>query len=273
MSGQIQRLIAERVPWWIRAGFGGAFLEAFGVTMDLAQQTLLTGLGQTRPLTAYPENLGLIGADRGIRQYPNEPVESYRMRLAKWRQIKRHAGSHYGEMLNLQPYFLPGQIPLLRIVHQAGDGSVAVWHTLTPAGAYSVRYKTPSNWNWDDVPEKWSRFWLIVDVSGLTPVYRNHWDDGSLYDFARLYWDGYYTSAVWDDVVSIVNDSKAAHSTLWGVILATGPRTFQPGDTATTDALGATSLPVGNWGSAINPTTGHPSRLYSAAFPYDLGQG
>jgi hypothetical protein len=271
-AGKLQGFLAGIVPWWLQGPNAGAFLESIGLTLDLANSTLLDGLRGAQPLKCFLDALPYIGADRGLRRYPTEPSQSYRRRLAQWRQIKKHYGSHYGEMINLQPYFLPGRLPLMRIVHQAGDGSTAVWHTLTPNGNYLVHHATPSNWNWDGVPAKASRFWLIIYVSSVGSDAAAY-DDGTTWDDGSTVWDGHLTSAQVDDIVEIVNEAKAAHSMLWGVILATTGASFLPTATATTDANGATSLPVGNWGSAIDATTGEPSRLYTAAFPYDLGQG
>jgi hypothetical protein len=276
--GRIQRYVVDRAPYWIRNGYGGKFLQALGLTLDTAQATLLHALRQTRPLVAFSDALDYLAADRNIRRYPTEPEESHRMRLARWRQIKRHAGSAYGHMINLQPYFLPGPLPRIRIVHQSDDdgviGPVSMWHTLDPDGTYSVHAESPSNWNWDDQPEQWSRMWCIIDVSGLSTVGAAQWDDGIAdYDDGVTVWDGYLSSAARDDIMSILNEDKGPQAIWWGLILATDPDSFDPTSTAVADVNGATSLPIGNWGSAIDPSTGLPSRLSTAAFAYDVGQG
>jgi hypothetical protein len=273
-AGKFQKFLSEKVPWFLQDPNGGAFLEALGLTLDNGVQTLVTGLRQFNPLLAFVDNLPYIGNNRSIRRYPTEPVQSYRVRLQRWRQIRHFVGTHYGQMISLQPYFLPGALPRIRIVHQMGDGSRCTWHTLNPDGTYEVYRAIPSNWDWDTFAEQWSRFWVIIDVSGMSTAGAAQWDDGIAdYDDGVTVWDGYLTGAKRDDIVAIINDSKAAHSTLWGVILATDPDSFDPTSTAVTDVNGATSLPIGNWGSAIDPVTGLPSRLATAAFAYDVGQG
>jgi hypothetical protein len=271
--GRIQRAIVEgyngRAPYWITSKFGGVFLQALGVTLDNAQASLLHGLKQTRPLVALESSLAYLEADRGVRRYPTIPLAAHRERLKKWRQIRHYAGTHYGQMISLQPYFLP-VVPRIRIVHQMGDGSCATWHTLDAEGVYTRQKITPSNWDWDGIPEWWSRFWVIIDVSGMT--YNGAtWDDGTEWDDGVTVWDGYLSEAQRDDIVAIINDSKAAHSVLWGVILASDPDSFDPTSTAVTDPDGWTSLPTGNWGYAIDATTGLPSRLPTALFAYDIG--
>ncbi len=273
-AGKFQKFLSEKVPWFLQDPNGGAFLEAFGLTLDNGVQTLITGLRQFNPLLAFVDNLPHIGNNRSIRRYPTEPVQSYRVRLQRWRQIRHFVGTHYGQMISLQPFFLPGLVPRIRIVHQMGDGSRCTWHTLNPDGSYEVYRAIPSNWDWDTFVEQWSRFWVIIDVSGLSTAGAAQWDDGiAKYDDGVTVWDGYLNSAQRDDIVAIINDSKAAHSTLWGVILSTDPDAFDPTATAITNADGTTTLPQGNWGSAIDPVTGLPSRLSTALFAFDVGQG
>jgi len=270
-AGKLQAFIAGIVPWWLQNPMAGAFNEAIGLTLDLASETLLSGLRGSLPLRCFPDALPWIGADRGIRRYPNEPTSSYRRRCAQWRQIKRHAGSHYGQLINLQPYFLPTNRPVIRIVHQDGDGATATWHTLDAGGAYSYHRATPSNWNWDGATAQWSRFWVIVYVNGvgLAPTL---WDDGALWDGGSI-WDGYLTSDQISDIVEIVNEAKAPHSMLAGVILATDPNSFDPLTTSIPIGDGTTTLPTGHWGKSVAPFTGLPTRLATAIIAYDYALG
>ncbi len=270
--GALQQVIAKIPPWFARGRYGSAFLEALGLTLDVGTETLTRGLRQRYPLACEETSLSVVGGDVGIVRRGTETTESYRKRCAQWRQIKKHSGSHYGQMINLQPFFLPGTLPRIRIVHQMGDGSRCTWHTLNPDGTYEVHRAIPSNWNWDDVPAKWSRFWVIIDVSGLD--YNGAaWGDGTTWTDGSTVWGGYLSSDQRADIIAIINESKAVHTILWGLVFATDPDSFDPTSTAVTDVNGATSLPVGNWGSAIDPATGHASRLSTALFPFSLGQG
>jgi len=272
---KLQQAIVKRAPYWIRDGFGGVFLQSLGLTLDNAQATLLHIVRQTRPLVCFDDAIEFLSADRGIRRYPTEPPESIRTRLAKWRQIKRHAGSVYGHMINLQPYFLPGALPRIRVVHQSGDdgsGVVSMWHTLEPDGTYLTHVAAPSNWDWDGQIYQWSRMWCIIDVSGL-PYHGADWDDGTTWDDGVTVWDGYLSSAQRDDIMSILNEDKGPQAIWWGLILATDPASFDPLSTAVTAPDGSTSLPIGNWGSAIDPVTGQPSRLSTALYAFEEEQG
>jgi hypothetical protein len=179
--GALQQVIARIPPWFIRGRHGSAFLEAIGLTLDVSTETLTRGLRQRYPLACEEDSLSIIGGDEGIVRRGTETSESYRLRCAKWRQIRRHAGSHYGEMINLQPFFLPATLPILVTVHQAGDGSSATWHTLPPDGVYTYDRATPSNYQWDSSAYRWSRFWVFIqetaDMAAAGPAL---YDDGTV---------------------------------------------------------------------------------------------
>jgi len=275
--GRIQKAIATLVDagaWWLGAPNVARFHQAVGLMFDSALEGLMQGLLLSQPLGCDSSALPVLSFDRTLRFYPSESDESKRYRLSQWWQLHRQAGTHQGEMRNLQPYFLPGPLPRIRIVHQAGDGSSATWHTLEPDGTYSVYRAIPSNWNFDGVPSKWSRFWVIVYTTGLIPEAQPEWDGGQLWDGGSV-WDGLFNEEQIAAMVALVSgvEIKAAHSILWGFILATDPDSFDPASTAVVNADGSTTLPVGNWGYVINNITGAPTRLPSASFAYDLGQG
>lgn len=269
MSGyatRLQEFIAGIVSQWLQGPNTSTFLEALGLTLDTENATLLGGLRSMQPFLCFIDSLLDIGEERGMRRYPNEPEASFRLRLAQWRQIKAHAGSHYGEMINLQPYFLPAR-PMIRIFHQSADGKSSC-HTYTSAGVYSVDVNAPTVWNWDDTPSLWSRFWVVIYVNGIGSDAALY-DDGTTYDDGTV-WDGHLSADQVADVVAIVNESKAAHSILAGVILAPDPASFDPAVPITTDGNGATSMPQGNWRYATDMTTGHPTRLDGIALAFDL---
>jgi hypothetical protein len=193
------------------------------------------------------------------------------------------AGSHKAQLEQLQLYFSPAK-PTISMVHVSGLGAIATWHRvretditeLNPTGY--TRQRVASNWNWDstyyDVVNpgspnpnlRWSRYWCIIHANtlfGLTsPIVfgsANAYAGGSVYG-------GLFTAEQYADMVSVINDWKAAHSQLWGLIIATDPDSFQP------DGSGA-GYPDGTWGVIVDPYTGEPTRLNTALYPYDLGQG
>lgn len=257
-AGKLQQLISGLVTQWLQGPNAGAFLEAIGLTLDVQTQTLITGSRQAHPLRCFSDALPLIGADRGIKEYPTEPEQSYRARLARWRQIKRHTGSHYGQMLNLQPYFLPGAVPMIRIVHQDGDGATSTWHTLDSSGVYSWHRASPSNWDWDGLYDQWSRFWVIIYVDGIgddTALY----DDGTVYDDGHTVWGGHLTSEQIGDILAIVNEVSAPHMVCMGLLFVTDPAALDPSGTSVYLPDLSTTYPTGYWYTPANPVTGYPT--------------
>lgn len=265
--GAIQKLIGTIGPYYIHGKQIGGFLEACGFVCDSQVQTLVMGLRLGHPLTCDVSALPIIAPDRQIRIYPSESEASKRFRLSRWKQLHREQASHIGEMRHTQPYFMPYS-PMMRIVHQDGLGASATWHTLTASGEYQIHRATPSNWNWDNRPSRWSRFWVIIYAPQSfieTPRYGDgtRYSDGTRYASAA-------TQQMSRDLVDMILEWKAAHSRLAGYIVATDPASFDPTSTAQTSASGWTSLPVGNWGQPISPQ-GVRTRLPSAYWLHDTG--
>lgn len=267
--GLLQRTVGTVAPWFMRRFNVGAFLESVVFSLDVGLETLNQALSLTRPFQADTSFLTTLAFDRGILLYQAEPVSSQRTRLAMWHQLHRQRGTQQGELRNLQAYFLPGPLPLLRAVHQAGDGSSATWHELTPEGVYSWYRAVPSNWNWDDQPEKWSRFWVIVYTDTLCPAQPAQWNDAAAqtWDGGSL-WDGTFTSAQISAMVQAVTSWSAAHEQFSGLIFATDPLSFDPTDAIVVNPDGTSNLPDGLWGYSVDPVTGDPTRLSTAVFPY-----
>lgn len=266
--GAIQEFIARIGPWFLHNKNIGTFLESVAVTLDSSVLSLEQGLKLSQPLRCDVSALPVLSKDRSLRIYATEPTVSQRLRLARWLQLHRQRGTHQGEMRHSQPYFLP-DTPMMRIVHQAGDGSSATWHTLAADGTYSVHRSTPSNWNYDGATSKWSRFW-VVTYAPAAILSATHWDDGHHWDDGSV-WGG-VLATIAQDLVAMILEWKAAHSRLGAYILATDPASFDPTATAATLGDGSTTLPVGNWGSAFSgPPTVHPTRLGSAIWIYEDG--
>ncbi len=266
--GALQKFNYEIGPWFLKNRNIARFLEAVAVTLDTAETSLEQGLLLSMPLKCNSSALPVLSIDRAMRLYPSEPDASKRFRLSKWHHLHRARGTHQGELIHAQPYF-GADIPIMRIVHQAGDGSSATWHTLAAGGTYSVHRQTPSNWNYDGQTSKWSRFWWITYLpASLDSLI--HYDDGTLYDTTGFY-DGLALTQIATDLVAMALEWKSAHSRLQAYILATDPASFDPTATAATSPVdGSTTLPVGNWGTPVSSSGSH-TRLESAMWIYDAG--
>lgn len=293
-GGTFQNMFPAELPPYMRGKNLTTVAEAVGAQLDANAEQVLVGrmqssvfaggptrsregaarLADGRLIECEPFVLPVHSEQRDIRLYPTEGTLSKRIRLSRWRQIHAERGTHRGELHNLAPYFVDyfPVIPRMRIVHQSNEGTPsALWHTLDSDGTYSLHRSLTSNWNWDGVKAKKSRFWLIVyvDQLGFTqPVWdgAQEWDDGSI-------WDGLFTDLQIADIVALITEAKSAHSILWGVIFATDPASFDPTASIVVAGDGSSNLPGGNWGFTIDNSTGKPTRLQSATFAYDLGQG
>ncbi len=343
--GRWQAFLSRIVPRFLRGRFFGSLLEALGLTLDGATQSLLDGIRTRNPLLCEPDALPLIAKDRRIRLYPTETEASKRKRLAAWMDIKRLGGMARGIFVNLQPYFLPGALPIIRIVFQRGDGAASVWYTCDAAGNVERHIKIPSNWDFDGVTWKtiatvtdatnaspivyttgsnhglkegqWVkvagvvgnpaangtfkifdvtltsfkravagtggydhggtvavnyryRFWVIVGTAGTRVDGSTQYDDGHVYDGGQVY-DGIpFANA--RDIIAIINSSKRAATVMWGLIFTNNIAAFSPTATSAVLSDGSTTLPVGNWGHAVDPMTGLGTRPEYASFYKDLGQ-
>lgn len=270
MSRTFADLVRSMAPRWLQTRVSGTLLESFGTLIDTATSALVEGRNAANPLRCGTDSFPYLCKDRGIRNYPSEPDDSIRQRLTTWRQAARLKGSHRGELTQLQPYFLPDPPPICRVVHQNGDGTKSTWHTLDADGVYSTHRHEPSNWNWDGVDSKWSRFWVIIHGDGLSYT-QTEYDDGTNYDDGVTVWGAGPTAAQIADLVQLIQDNQAAHSWLWGILLVRGEGVLEPTSDSFTDPSGWSTHPAGNWGYSIDATTGLPSRDPSVQFLYDRG--
>lgn len=270
----IQKTVADLCVSFFRGSVGGRVFESIGAVGDMLIETQVIGMQQGDPLRCDASALPYLGRDRGIRRYPTESETSYRLRLAGWREAKRHWGSLIGQMRQLQLWFSP-QAPMIRAVHQPSDGSRAVWHTLDAAGVYTVHQQVPSNWDWDSLIHfphfgGWARYWIIVYTDALDPgslIDSSFWDGGDEYD-SHAIWDGLFSAAQIADMVSVLKEWKAAHSRLAGLIFAKDAADFDPTAAIVNLPDGSSTLPNGKWVFATDPDTGVPTRFASAIYAY-----
>lgn len=260
--------LMRRLPWYLQGPIGGRFKASFLFALELQVQTFREAILASRPTQCEPDALPHLARDRGITLFATEPEASQRQRLTQWRRLHQGRGRPFGVLKHLQPYFLPGAIPLLRIVSTSGGG-LTTWWTLHPDGSTTV-YRAPStNWNWDGHFSAYARYWVIVYLPGTTLDGDPGWG-GSTWSGSR--WGGTPTAAQIADIVAIIEEWGTPAATLWGVVFARDPASFDPTSTAVGLPNGSTTLPNGSWGQGTDPATGKPTRLDTAAYVYDLGE-
>jgi hypothetical protein len=291
--GRLQSLGARIATWYLGGKNIATFLEATNLTLDGAADAMLIGMRRSQPYRCTVDAFADLSKDRKIRLYPNESEASKRYRLAHWRQIRRTRGCHYGEMINIQPFFLgPGgatldgngvsYLPWIRTFHQSGDpgsGALSTCHTLDPTGAYSW-VRSAFQWNWDGNTSQWSRSWTVVYIPSNFATNFAIWDTKGSWDDGVSLWDG-VPSGLLDDLVSGVIEAKAPHYHFGGLIFTTlqptdsipgfvGSHPFDPTRSSwSANSDGSTNVPVANWASPVwtsGPSFGLNSRPSWATF-------
>jgi hypothetical protein len=137
------------------------------------------------PLFPY-DGLDLVGSERMLPRFPGEAHATYKTRLLDAWKIWRQAGTAGG-----------------------------IIHLFTRLG-FAITIRNNAEWNWDNHPENWSRFWVIIDdhpwVSDGLWQDPGVWDDGGTWD----------TNATPDQVRavrSIVRNFKAAHEVVPAIVI------------------------------------------------------
>ena len=104
---------------------------------------------------------------------------------------------------------------------------------------------------------------MIIARQGLGTFFADtpaEWDDGWEWDDGTL-WGGSPSAEQIADIVSAVREeAKAAHSSLWGVILVGQATDILATADPSTDPDGWTTHPQSNWATVLDPITGLPTR-------------
>ena len=282
--GTFQRAVTGALVAFLQDANVQRLLQSFGLVEDDAAESLAQGVRLSQPLRGDPSALPYLAHDRGIHLYTSEPEASRRYRLSRWWQTRRQFGTHAGELRYLLPAFYgwsASLLPRMRMIHVRPDG-LATWHTLDPQGASKSAITThetapytwthhAGNWDWDGITTAWSRVYLIIYMDQLGFPPQPNWDDGQPWDGGSL-WDGSLSDAQIGELVAAFSECHSAHSTLWAIILASDPTSFQPTSSIVVDPAGWSNLPDGKWYTTIDPVTGKPTRLPSCSVVYNRGK-
>lgn len=150
-------LLAQIAPPWLSRKWGERFLYAHGLIIDGLVEHALQAMKARFPDKGPDEALSVIGRDRRIRRGFSESADSYRVRLKRWLDDWRRAGSPFAILSQIRAY-LTGYDVRIRYVNDRGT-----WITLDPDGTFHVR-KLFGNWDWDGQfpATAKTRFWIII---------------------------------------------------------------------------------------------------------------
>lgn len=254
----LRRFLAPR---WLTEGEGGlvgytldSLKDAFVERVRLGLYARLPQNDPTGQTTAPTDALTAMGRDRREIRGMFDTDITYAARLRTWLDDRRRSGNPFMLMQKLAEY--TGPTPSFRTVDNSGN-----WYSRAADGTETALLKQ-ANWNWDDEPDRWSRFWVIVYPNGLWEIEDVDWGDGGDTVWgANQTTDMLGVSATQDHVVSLrhlVNDWKPAGTRCVNIIMAFDPDSFDP----------AAPEPDGTWGGwgTVEAGVRVPARLDTARY-------
>ncbi len=268
-----RHVVAEWAPDYMKGTWGLRLLESVGAVLNSLAVQVDEGRRAGNPLQCQEDALAYHSRDRQIELYATEPAASKRYRLSRWWQLHQRQGTHLGQMANLQPYFLPGTLPKIRVVHSDAAYLSSTWWTMNADGTVERYVKSPANWNWDGnnigSGQRWARSWIIIYTAGTAlDTSCARYDDGTVYDDGVTVYDGLSAQAS-ADLIRLAKSWKSAHEQVWGVALARDAASFDPTAVSTVNPDGTTTLPDANWLYPVDQFTNLATRLQSADWIYD----
>jgi hypothetical protein len=166
--------------------------------------------------------------------------------------------------------------PKILLVWQDGAAASATYVSIDSAGTMAWEVASPSNFNYDNRPTKFARWWAFLDMSSSHFSLPHTYDSGGVFDGGWEYDSGStipLTAQAMADIAQMFIDWKSAGDWLNGVVLVwpqVGGAPFPtPGGTPTQDAAGWWSLPAGHWGSLVDPGDGRGTRPPNFTWIYD----
>lgn len=253
---------SKLIPRWLSSGEGGLVGFALDVLSDgfveRARLGLLARFPQNDPTgntTAPPDALAAMGRDRRVTRGFNEGDVSYARRLKAWLDDRRVAGSAWSILQKIAEYMGPTGASF-RLVDNSGN-----WYSIDANGNRTYKLAT-GNWNWDNRPDLWSRFWVIV-YPGTFWLPAPAWGSGPAWGAGPYGWGSNATRDQIASIRGIISDWQSAGTRCMNIIVAFDPASFDP------NALpGAAGMPDGTWGAWSKNVGGVqvPARLTTALY-------
>ncbi len=185
----LRELAYQLSPSWLRGYWGQRMVASVA---GLMQDVILDGAYMAinvrslrSPLFPY-DGLDLMGHERALPRFPGEAHATYKTRLLDAWKIWRQAGTAGG-----------------------------IRHLFTRLG-FAIEIRRNVDWNWDNHPENWSRFWVLIATHNW--ISDGNWGDPGTWG------DGgtWSTTATPDEVRAvrnIVRQFKAAHEICPAIVI------------------------------------------------------
>jgi hypothetical protein len=251
-------------PVFLRGPNGEKLRAGVTLVLDALVQLAEMGVKARMPDLAPEDALPLIGRDRRIRRGFIESSASYRVRLKRWLDDHRIAGSSFAVMQQVRGYMSP-YTPRMRVVHTSPDGALAKWCTLNPDGTKEVHHQSPCNWDWDGQTTAWWRSWLIIYGSGTPWLQEPDYNDTSPVDAIwgsdQFTWGSTAKADEVRSIQTIVGEWTAAHQIYQNIIICWDDSKFSP----TGSGAGYPDGTWGKWGKRVSGVS-QPSRASFAIY-------
>lgn len=167
-------------PWLVELGDSGKVAHTLAGICDAFLERVRLGLEARFPSRAGDSALALLGRDRLLPRGLRERAESYADRLKQWRYP-------YGHRVRGSAFALLDQIAayLGSVLTAVVEGGVTTYapasapvSTVDAHGTVFTRDRfggqtvtRGGSWTWDSQPaSNWSRFWVVLDASGIVSV-------------------------------------------------------------------------------------------------------
>ena len=226
MSITFRRMIANKLPAWLRSGEGGLVAYTLAWMLDAFRDRARLAIFVRFPQWCPPDALAPHGRDRGIVRGIYDTDESYAARLIPWLDYHKRRGNPWAMLEQLQAYC--GGV-MVRTVDRRGN-----WFTIAADGTQTYTPAT-GTWIWDSTaasPE-WARGWVIIYCTNGVPFSEGpKLGDTSLWGGA-IGTEGYTigSTATPGQIAAlraIVEDGRPAGFHAEWIILAFDPASFNP---------------------------------------------
>lgn len=254
LFSDIRQWLGNAGPRWLFGPVTQAFLFCVVIPLDAIMEWIYQGVEARFPAIGPVECDPFVARNTGIYPGRVEPRAAWSDRARNWLRQWRRAGNPFAILEALDGFFAPNPPPMY-IVTDSGH-----WYARMPPGVGAptgmvgtapefilpVGSRFPyvaSTWDWDPYKSaQWSRFWIIIDMSGGNPFTNpNKWGDAGLsWGKKDLTWG---STAATADVAAMrlcIAQFKSAASLCQYIIFDFGGH-FQPG--LTTGA----GFPDGTW--------------------------
>lgn len=163
MASTVRTLYDKITPHWLHVeGDGPRVLFALASVIDASIQRLRDGLDARFPSRTGESALELISRDRGMIRGRTEAAAHFAERLKRWRSPFGHRvrGNAFALLEQVSEYF-GGLMGWTFDTRGTVDSRTAV-------GAVATEYGNTLRWDAACAdPLQWSRFWVVVDGSGM----------------------------------------------------------------------------------------------------------